>query len=149
MELIHSSIVQPMTMACAELLALACAESALARTKADAYPNRPVRELIALTRAKPVTLNFGAAGMASSLHMTEELFKHVTNINIVHAAYKGTAPALTDLLAGARSGRQYTRAVRQTDPRRDRQMDEAGESCQHPCGRNNHSLKENSQCVTP
>ena len=59
-----------------------------------------VRELLALARAKPGTLNYGSAGVASSLHMTGELFKHVTKINIVHVAYKGTAPALTDLLAG-------------------------------------------------
>ena len=59
-----------------------------------------VKELIALARAKPGTLNYGSAGVASSLHMTGELFKHVTKINIVHVAYKGTAPALTDLLAG-------------------------------------------------
>ena len=67
------------------------------------YPGVPaanVRELIALARAKPGTLNFGSAGVASSLHMTGELFKHATNINIVHVPYKGTAPALTDLLAG-------------------------------------------------
>jgi len=59
-----------------------------------------VKELIALARAKPGTLNYGSAGVASSLHMTGELFKHVTKINIVHVAYKGTAPALTDLLGG-------------------------------------------------
>jgi tripartite-type tricarboxylate transporter receptor subunit TctC len=59
-----------------------------------------VQELLSLARAKPGTLNYGSAGVASSLHMTGELFKHVTKINIVHVAYKGTAPALTDLLAG-------------------------------------------------
>ncbi len=67
------------------------------------YPSLPansVQELLALARAKPGTLNYGSAGVASSLHMTGELFKHVTKINIVHVAYKGTAPALTDLLAG-------------------------------------------------
>ena len=67
------------------------------------YPGVPannVQELLALARAKPGTLNYGSAGVASSLHMTGELFKHVTKINIVHVAYKGTAPALTDLLAG-------------------------------------------------
>src|SRR3954464_12684357 len=67
------------------------------------YPGLPannVQELLALARAKPGTLNYGSAGVASSLHMTGELFKHVTKINIVHVAYKGTAPALTDLLAG-------------------------------------------------
>ena len=65
-----------------------------------AVPANNVQELLALARAKPGTLNYGSAGVASSLHMTGELFKHVTKINIVHVAYKGTAPALTDLLAG-------------------------------------------------
>ncbi|MDB5811554.1 MAG: hypothetical protein JWN94_3676 [Betaproteobacteria bacterium] len=67
------------------------------------YPGLPannVQELLALARAKPGTLNYGSAGVASSLHMTGELFRQVTKINIVHVAYKGTAPALTDLLAG-------------------------------------------------
>ena len=63
-------------------------------------PAKSVQELLALARAKPGTLNYGSAGVASSLHMTGELFKFVTKINIVHVAYKGTAPALTDLLAG-------------------------------------------------
>jgi tripartite-type tricarboxylate transporter receptor subunit TctC len=59
-----------------------------------------VQELVALARAKPGTLNFASAGTGSSLHMTGELFKHVTRVNIVHVAYKGTAPALSDLLGG-------------------------------------------------
>ena len=63
-------------------------------------PAKTVQELLALARAKPGTLNYGSAGVASSLHMTGELFKFMTKINIVHVAYKGTAPALTDLLAG-------------------------------------------------
>jgi tripartite-type tricarboxylate transporter receptor subunit TctC len=65
-----------------------------------AVPANSVQELIALAKAKPGSLNYGSAGVASSLHMTGELFKYVTKINIVHVAYKGTAPALTDLLAG-------------------------------------------------
>ena len=67
------------------------------------YPGLPansVRELLALARAKPGALNFGSAGTGSSLHMTGELFKHTTGVNIVHVPYKGTAPALTDLIAG-------------------------------------------------
>ena len=59
-----------------------------------------VKELLALARAKPGTLNYGSSGAGSSLHMTGELFKYTTRIDIVHVAYKGTAPALTDLLAG-------------------------------------------------
>jgi len=59
-----------------------------------------VKELIALAKAKPGTLNYGSAGTGSSLHMTGEMFKYTTGINIVHVPYKGTAPALTDLIAG-------------------------------------------------
>src|SRR5262249_23681888 len=65
-----------------------------------AVPARSVQELLALARAKPGTLNYASAGAGSSLHMTGELFKHATGVNIVHVAYKGTGPALVDLLAG-------------------------------------------------
>lgn len=59
-----------------------------------------VKELLALARAKPGALNYGSAGTGSSLHLTGELFKYTTGINVVHVAYKGTAPAITELLAG-------------------------------------------------
>ncbi len=68
-----------------------------------AYPGVPansVKVLIALARAKPGTLNYGSAGTGSSLHMTGELFKYATRTDIVHVAYKGTAPAIADLIAG-------------------------------------------------
>jgi len=61
---------------------------------------RNVQELLALARAKPGTLNYASAGAGSSLHMTAELFKHAAGVDIVHIAYKGTAPALVELLAG-------------------------------------------------
>lgn len=67
------------------------------------YPGLPatsVKELIALAKAKPGTLNYGSAGGGSSLHMTGELFKYTTGVDIVHVGYKGTAPAITDLLGG-------------------------------------------------
>jgi len=63
-------------------------------------PARSVQELLALARAKPGALNYASAGAGSSLHMTGELFKHAAGVNIVHIAYKGTGPALVDLLAG-------------------------------------------------
>ncbi len=63
-------------------------------------PAKNVQELLALARAKPGTLNYASAGAGSSLHMTGELFKHAAGVNIVHVAYKGTGPALVDLLAG-------------------------------------------------
>lgn len=68
-----------------------------------AYPGvaaNSLKELLALARAKPGSLNYGSAGTGSSLHLTGELFKYTTGINIVHVAYKGTAPALTELMAG-------------------------------------------------
>ncbi|MCC6531688.1 MAG: tripartite tricarboxylate transporter substrate binding protein [Burkholderiales bacterium] len=68
-----------------------------------AYPQVPARslkELLALARAKPGTLNLGSAGVGSSLHMTGELFKHATGTNLVHVPFKGTALAMTDLMSG-------------------------------------------------
>jgi tripartite-type tricarboxylate transporter receptor subunit TctC len=59
-----------------------------------------VKDLIALARAKPGSLNYGSAGTGSSLHLTGELFKHAAGVDIVHVGYKGTAPAITDLIAG-------------------------------------------------
>ena len=67
-----------------------------------AHPAAPasVKELLVAARAKPGVLNYGSAGIGSSLHLTGELFKHATGVNLVHVAYKGTAPAITELMAG-------------------------------------------------
>ena len=61
---------------------------------------KSVKELVALAKAKPGTLNYASAGQGSSLHMTAEIFKLATATDLVHVAYKGSVPALTDLLAG-------------------------------------------------
>jgi tripartite-type tricarboxylate transporter receptor subunit TctC len=63
-------------------------------------PAHNVKEFIALAKAKPGGLNYASAGPGSSLHMTAEVFKYVTGTQIVHVAYKGANPALTDLIAG-------------------------------------------------
>jgi tripartite-type tricarboxylate transporter receptor subunit TctC len=63
-------------------------------------PAKSVKELLAAARAKPGSLNYGSAGTGSSLHLTGELFKHAAGVDIVHVGYKGTAPAITDLIAG-------------------------------------------------
>ena len=63
-------------------------------------PVKSIPDLVALAKAKPGTLNYGSAGLGSSLHMTGELFKYATGTNIVHVAYKGTGPAIIDLIAG-------------------------------------------------
>ena len=63
-------------------------------------PAKSVKDLIALAKAKPGALNYGSSGQGSSLHMTGEIFKLATGTDLVHVAYKGSAPALTDLMAG-------------------------------------------------
>jgi tripartite-type tricarboxylate transporter receptor subunit TctC len=68
-----------------------------------AHPSLPVRsikDLIALARQKPGALNFGSGGIGSPLHLAGELLRQNARIDIVHIAYKGTAPATIDLLAG-------------------------------------------------
>jgi tripartite-type tricarboxylate transporter receptor subunit TctC len=61
---------------------------------------KSVKELIALAKANPGQLNYASAGPGSSLHMTGEIFKYTTGTDIVHVPYKGTGPALTDLVSG-------------------------------------------------
>jgi tripartite-type tricarboxylate transporter receptor subunit TctC len=63
-------------------------------------PVNSARELIALARAKPGSLNYGSSGSGSSLHLVAELFKSKASIDIVHVPYKGGGPAVTDLVAG-------------------------------------------------
>ena len=63
-------------------------------------PAKSVRELIALAKAKPGSLNFGSGGNGSAAHLAGEYFKLLTKINIVHIPYRGTAPAVTDLISG-------------------------------------------------
>jgi tripartite-type tricarboxylate transporter receptor subunit TctC len=63
-------------------------------------PVKNVKELIAYAKANPNKLNFASAGNGSSNHLTGELFKSTTGIDIVHVPYKGDAPALTDVMGG-------------------------------------------------
>jgi tripartite-type tricarboxylate transporter receptor subunit TctC len=63
-------------------------------------PARSVRELVALAKAKPGELNYSSAGGGTSNHLAGELLKSMAGIDIVHVPYKGSAPALNDLIAG-------------------------------------------------
>jgi tripartite-type tricarboxylate transporter receptor subunit TctC len=63
-------------------------------------PTKSVKELVALARARPGALNYGSAGNGTTSHMAMELFKSMAKVNIVHVPYKGTGPAMTDLLGG-------------------------------------------------
>lgn len=59
-----------------------------------------IKELIALAKAKPDGLNFGSAGNGSSTHLAPELFSMMAGIKMNHIPYKGSAPALADVMAG-------------------------------------------------
>ncbi len=63
-------------------------------------PIKTVAEYIAYAKANPGKLNFGHGGIGTSPHMSGELLKSMTGINLVQVPYRGTAPALTDLLGG-------------------------------------------------
>jgi tripartite-type tricarboxylate transporter receptor subunit TctC len=63
-------------------------------------PARSMAELIALAKANPGQINFASSGFGAAAHLAGELFKTEAQINIVHVAYKGAAPALQDVLAG-------------------------------------------------
>lgn len=66
-----------------------------------ANPNQPfksVKELIAYAKANPGKVNFGSSGNGSSIHLSGELFKSLAKVDMVHVPYKGSAPAVTDLL---------------------------------------------------
>lgn len=58
------------------------------------------RELVALAKSKPATLAFASPGIGSGLHLAGELFKLQTGTDLLHVPYKGTGPALTDVLGG-------------------------------------------------
>jgi tripartite-type tricarboxylate transporter receptor subunit TctC len=66
----------------------------------SSLPVKSVKDLIALAREKPGTINFGSSGVGSSLQLTAELFKSMAKIDIMHVPYKGLGPALIDLVAG-------------------------------------------------
>jgi tripartite-type tricarboxylate transporter receptor subunit TctC len=65
-----------------------------------AFPAKTVPAFIAYAKANPGKINFASAGNGTSPQMTAELFKMMTGIDMVHVAYRGEAPALTDLLGG-------------------------------------------------
>lgn len=63
-------------------------------------PAKDVRELIALAKAKPGQLNFAIGAVGSSLHLAGDLFKMQSGAFIVNIPYRGTAPAIQDVIAG-------------------------------------------------
>jgi tripartite-type tricarboxylate transporter receptor subunit TctC len=64
------------------------------------FPAKTVQELIAYAKANPGKINYASQGIGTTSHTTAELFQKITQTKLVHVPYKGTAPALNDLLAG-------------------------------------------------
>ncbi len=63
-------------------------------------PAKTMQEWVALAKAKPGSMSYGSAGSGSAIHLAAELFRMQTGISMVHVPYKGTGPAITDLIAG-------------------------------------------------
>jgi tripartite-type tricarboxylate transporter receptor subunit TctC len=75
-------------------------ESDLVLVVHPSVPAKSLKELLALAREKPGSLNYGSSGPGSNYHMAGELLKHITGVDIVHVPYKGSTGARTDILSG-------------------------------------------------
>jgi tripartite-type tricarboxylate transporter receptor subunit TctC len=64
------------------------------------FPAKTVAELIAYAKANPGKINYASQGIGTTSHTTAELFQSLTGTKLTHVPYKGTAPAINDLLAG-------------------------------------------------
>jgi tripartite-type tricarboxylate transporter receptor subunit TctC len=64
------------------------------------FAAKTVPEFIAYAKANPGKINFASPGIGTSIHMSGELFKMMAGVDMVHVPYRGTAPALTDLISG-------------------------------------------------
>ena len=64
------------------------------------FPANTVKDLVAYLKANPDRVNFGSAGSGASNHLSTELFKSVAGVSMIHVPYKGSPPAVTDLLGG-------------------------------------------------
>ena len=72
----------------------------LIMTATNSLPAKDVKELISYAKANPGKISFGSSGVGAAAHLTTELFKQTTGVDMVHVPYKGTAPALQDLIGG-------------------------------------------------
>jgi tripartite-type tricarboxylate transporter receptor subunit TctC len=77
---------------------LGISESALAVH--PSLPVKSVKELIALAKARPRTINYASSGVGGFPHMNTELFKLMAGVELVHVPFKGGGPAITDVVAG-------------------------------------------------
>ncbi len=73
----------------------------LIMTAGNGFAPKDVKELVAFARANPGKISFGSSGVGAAAHLTTELFKQSIGADMVHVPYKGTAPALQDLMGGS------------------------------------------------
>jgi tripartite-type tricarboxylate transporter receptor subunit TctC len=64
------------------------------------FPAHSLKELIALAKSRPGEINYASAGNGTGQHLSMELFKLMTGINLTHVPYRGAAPAYTDVMSG-------------------------------------------------
>lgn len=82
-----------------EPIALVGANDSALVVRADS-PFRSVADVIAAAKARPGTLSYSSAGSGTSTHMAAEFFKQTAGVDILHVPYRGSAPAVTDMLGG-------------------------------------------------
>ncbi len=73
----------------------------LVMTVNNNFPAKDMKELIAYAKANPGKVSFGSSGVGAAAHLTQELLKQVAGLDLIHVPYKGTAPALNDLMGGS------------------------------------------------
>jgi tripartite-type tricarboxylate transporter receptor subunit TctC len=64
------------------------------------FPAHSIKELIALAKSRPGEINYASAGNGTGQHLSMEMFKLMTGINLTHVPYRGAAPAYTDVISG-------------------------------------------------
>ncbi len=69
-------------------------------TVSNDFPPKDMKELIAYAKANPGKVSYGSSGVGAAAHLTTELLKQTAGIEMVHVPYRGTAPALQDLISG-------------------------------------------------
>jgi tripartite-type tricarboxylate transporter receptor subunit TctC len=70
-------------------------------TVTNSFPAKDMKELIAYAKANPGKISFGSSGIGAAAHLTTELLKQTTGVDMVHVPYKGTAPAMQDAIGGS------------------------------------------------
>ena len=73
----------------------------LIMTVGNSFPPKDMKEFVAYARANPGKISFGSSGVGAAAHLTTELLKQSIGADMVHVPYKGTAPALQDLMGGS------------------------------------------------